>query len=319
MGEYWDCQNGHQNEMPLYASPGACAMAPCDGYYDGGGYSQGDDPAPAEPEHADDCEEDTAASMPPEPASYPEDDATQDCPGAHEAAPGGSQTDLEWIFDPEASTIDRLADPEAARRYRQKRWDRNDYPGNDGPNEGIAARLHRKLRELCPERRANSGPVAVVTRRQFERSAKFQRYVRDQVSNSEGLGDRINKHAAAAFVRMRDAAAADGVTLDILDGYRSPEVSQARAEENGNPNAVASFSSHNLGLAVDLRMSQDDQTYSEVSTRPFSNVIAMRQSPVHKWLFLNAARFGWYPYTNEPWHWEYNPEGFSDTFREEYS
>jgi hypothetical protein len=33
----------------------------------------------------------------------------------------------------------------------------------------------------------------------------------------------------------------------------------------------------------------------------------MRQSPVHKWLFLNAARFGWFPYNAEPWHWEYNP------------
>jgi len=40
----------------------------------------------------------------------------------------------------------------------------------------------------------------------------------------------------------------------------------------------------------------------------------MRQSPVHKWLFLRGGAYGWYPYQHEPWHWEYNPSGFRATF-----
>jgi hypothetical protein len=38
------------------------------------------------------------------------------------------------------------------------------------------------------------------------------------------------------------------------------------------------------------------------------------ESPVHKWLFVNGEQYGWYPYQNEPWHWEYNPPGFRELF-----
>jgi hypothetical protein len=31
-------------------------------------------------------------------------------------------------------------------------------------------------------------------------------------------------------------------------------------------------------------------------------------------LFMRGASFGFYQYRNEPWHWEYNPEGFRQTF-----
>ena len=33
----------------------------------------------------------------------------------------------------------------------------------------------------------------------------------------------------------------------------------------------------------------------------------MASLPVYKWLQINAELFGFYPYTREPWHWEYNP------------
>ena len=46
-----------------------------------------------------------------------------------------------------------------------------------------------------------------------------------------------------------------------------------------------------------------------------SNVAGMRASPVYKWMLLRGAEFGWFPYGNEPWHWEYNPEDFRDRFR----
>ena len=36
-----------------------------------------------------------------------------------------------------------------------------------------------------------------------------------------------------------------------------------------------------------------------------SNRMIQVQTPVYKWLVKNAARFGFYPYFYEPWHWEY--------------
>jgi hypothetical protein len=38
-----------------------------------------------------------------------------------------------------------------------------------------------------------------------------------------------------------------------------------------------------------------------------ANVGRLRTLPAYKWLAANAERFGFYPYTREPWHWEYNP------------
>ena len=45
-----------------------------------------------------------------------------------------------------------------------------------------------------------------------------------------------------------------------------------------------------------------------------AEVVRMRESPVHKWLLLRGEEFGWYPYQNEPWHWEYNPPGFREIY-----
>ncbi|MEO8377509.1 MAG: hypothetical protein ABI579_07545, partial [Candidatus Sumerlaeota bacterium] len=57
----------------------------------------------------------------------------------------------------------------------------------------------------------------------------------------------------------------------------------------------------------------------EITTKPMSEVVRMRESPVHKWLFLRADQFGWYPYQNEPWHWEYNPNPeFRDLFWKDF-
>ena len=67
---------------------------------------------------------------------------------------------------------------------------------------------------------------------------------------------------------------------------------------------------------VDLRMSTRRQHFSEVSAKDFQNVVDMTAAPAHKWMFLHGESFGWYPYQHEPWHWEYNPSGFRDAFRE---
>ena len=94
----------------------------------------------------------------------------------------------------------------------------------------------------------------------------------------------------------------------------SREVARRNAVRAGNPNAVASFSSHSLGLAIDFKLSHGDLKVDETTTRPMAEVVRMRESPVHKWLVLRGEEFGWYPYQNEPWHWEFNPPGFREIY-----
>ena len=95
---------------------------------------------------------------------------------------------------------------------------------------------------------------------------------------------------------------------------RTHAQSVAAATASGNRRARAAFSSHNLGLAVDFSMSDEVRSYEETETFPMQGVVDMRESSVHRWLFLNAHRFGWYPYHDEPWHWEFNPPGFREVF-----
>ncbi len=33
----------------------------------------------------------------------------------------------------------------------------------------------------------------------------------------------------------------------------------------------------------------------------------MRQTSAFHWMVTHAEGFGFYPYDQEPWHWEYNP------------
>jgi D-alanyl-D-alanine dipeptidase len=127
---------------------------------------------------------------------------------------------------------------------------------------------------------------------------------------------RLFEEAARAFERMAQVASYDSVELKILDSYRSPATAEANAAASGNPQAVAKFSSHTLGLAVDLQMSTATQRFLETTTHPMSNVAGMRAAEAHKWMVMRGAKFGWFPFGNEPWHWEYNPPGFRDRFRQ---
>jgi hypothetical protein len=231
----------------------------------------------------------------------------------------------QFITDPQASSLDLLG-PQLSARYRNFQWHRLDFPGNAegeaaGPNEGRAREMVRNLNTIRPERRANIGGDPVVTETQFSRR-RMRQYVDEQAIEVPGTGGfRLNRHANEKFVEMRAAAHADGVELAPAGGrgsfYRAPEVSQA-ASAGQNPVAIAGFSAHNLGLAIDLQMSAGTQRYQETTTRPMQNVVDMRQSPVHKWMFIHGARFGFHPYQVEPWHFEYNPPGFPALFMREY-
>src|SRR5262249_18469545 len=185
-----------------------------------------------------------------------------------------------------------------------------------GPNEDRAQQMFAALTRLRPERRANHGDAAAVRADEFD--AAMQARIQAALAPVTGEpGQRLHREAAVAYERMRAAAAADGVTLAIGNSYRTPARAQANAARAGNPAAVAAFSSHTLGLAVDLNMSHGRLRFAETSTRPFQNLVDMYKSPVHKWMFLRGEAHGWFPYRREPWHWEYNPPGFRDRLRQE--
>jgi hypothetical protein len=219
-----------------------------------------------------------------------------------------------FILDRGSSTLDLLGE-RRSRRYRRFAWGENDFPGGaGGANEARASEMIRALNDIRPERRANSTDDAVIGRREVDRD--METTIRSQFVNVEGQGShRLHRDAAASFARMHAAAAAEGVDLRILDADRRFEASRRRAAEAGNNRAVADFSSHNLGLAIDFRLSVRGQRFREVRTRPFQNVVDMHAAPAHKWLFLRGEAFGWYAFHHEPWHWEYNPPGFRETFR----
>lgn len=218
-----------------------------------------------------------------------------------------------FIHDPTMSSLDLLPLPDRAR-YKTFLWHDDDYPGGpEGPNEDAVLQMDLALGRVRPERRANSTVTAVVVREEFD-DAMWQAI---QARRAEVPGQaprQLDRDALSSFLVMREAARRDGVDLVILSSDRLPEVAAANAERAANPYAVARFSSHILGLAMDLQLSQDAVRVREVSTRPMSNIIAMRSSPVHKWMFLHGDAYGWYPYQHEPWHWEYNPPGFRGRF-----
>jgi D-alanyl-D-alanine carboxypeptidase len=105
---------------------------------------------------------------------------------------------------------------------------------------------------------------------------------------------RLLPPAATAWEEMRAAAAIDGIDLKVIDSYRTWE-SQERAHEahlrgEKKANVLApGHSEHGNGLAVDVT----------------NGSIIGRDDPEWAWLQSNATRFGWFPISNETWHWEF--------------
>lgn len=100
--------------------------------------------------------------------------------------------------------------------------------------------------------------------------------------------------AASAWEEMRAAAAADGIDLQAVDLYRTWESQnnayQAHLRGDKTANVLPpGTSQHGVGLAVDIT----------------NGHIVGVGDPEHAWLRDNASRYGWYPISNESWHWEF--------------
>jgi hypothetical protein len=216
-----------------------------------------------------------------------------------------------WIRSTDRSAIELVADERLRRRLLEEiDWNREYFPGNlDAKNKRASGRLAEELFNAM---------ARVTPERRVPRGVRFHDVTRVVTSVPGNPDQKLFPEAHDSFVRMRDAAAADGVRLEILSSWRSLARQQAARARQANPNAVApGISAHNYGLAVDLNMRVPGLSLVNVSTRArdkMANMVRMYRSPNYKWLVLNGSRFGWFPYKREPWHWEYNPPGFKERF-----
>lgn len=127
--------------------------------------------------------------------------------------------------------------------------------------------------------------------------------------------------AARAWLRLRDAALADGIVLEAISGYRSHdyqlgifERKRARGQavdEILTVNAAPGFSEHHSGLALDI--GSVDEPPAEAS---------FERTPAFAWLRDNAGGYGFsmsYPRDNphgivyEPWHWRFTAAAISSS------
>lgn len=135
-------------------------------------------------------------------------------------------------------------------------------------------------------------------------------------TNIYGHRQQMAPRAAAALLRMRDAAARDGINLQVVSAFRSIRYQQGivrRKLASGQDlarilrvNAAPGYSQHHSGRAVDLATPGYDVLE-----------IGFERSPAFAWLRRHGAQFSFrlsYPRGNvhnidyEPWHWYWNPD-----------
>lgn len=266
---------------------------------------------------------------------------------AKKAKTDGRGSGGDFLLDTERSYLSKIP---GGKEYLDFKWHRLDFPdtkeavgknpseehlaelradpqlvlfqeGKDwyikGAHQAKAERMLAVLATRVPERRANTGQYAVLTKPEFKQNAAaYDSYIAMQVKKVAGQGDlRLNEHAQVAFEKMQAAALKDGVKLIIGNSFRSRATAEANAKKADNSKAVADFSTHSLGLAVDLnlKVAAIKDQFVEQSTR-MDRMVNMYKSPSYKWMAEHGREYGWFAYRNEPWHWEYNPPGFRDTF-----
>ncbi|WP_042876357.1 D-alanyl-D-alanine carboxypeptidase family protein [Cupriavidus necator] len=229
----------------------------------------------------------------------------------------------EWVLALHRSALERLPDPAQRTRFLQQDWSDIEFPGNVPRGQSATVEIKRNwalARELF------GAMAGVVPERRVPKTIRFRdRPVRPVPGQPR---QQLFGEARDAFVRMCEAARQDGVELSILSSWRSRARQAAASANQPNPNAVArKASAHMYGLAIDLRMGVAGLPVKEINTRvdrataakagtaaKMGNLVRMYRSPVYKWMSLRAREFGWYPYRNEPWHWEYNPPGLKARF-----
>jgi D-alanyl-D-alanine carboxypeptidase len=144
-------------------------------------------------------------------------------------------------------------------------------------------------------------------RPQFAEAARLT----DAEPNVVGTMQQLAPETAAAWHKMKQRAANDGVQLLLVSGFRSirhqADIIRRKLAAGQSieailaVNAAPGFSEHHTGRAVDI---------ATLGTRPLT--AEFDQSEAFKWLQANAAAFGFrmpygrgnrYGFEYEPWHW----------------
>ena len=134
-------------------------------------------------------------------------------------------------------------------------------------------------------------------------------------ANPDGRDILLAPSAAAAWVRMRDAATASGVRLVAISGFRSverqAEIIRGKLAAGETIDAILRtmaaprYSEHHTGRAIDI---------GAPDVAPLTE--DFERTPAFRWLQAHAGRHGFrlsYPRGNahgiayEPWHWCFRP------------
>lgn len=128
--------------------------------------------------------------------------------------------------------------------------------------------------------------AAAEARPQLAKGYRHGKPLRLRVVEVDGLTVEVS--TARAFRAMQRAAAADGIALRVVSGFRTferqAELYRAWRRGAGHRAARPGHSNHQAGRALDLDLATG--TYA--------------------WLQANARRHGFHrTVRGEPWHWEY--------------
>ncbi|MEJ2533908.1 MAG: D-alanyl-D-alanine carboxypeptidase family protein [Gammaproteobacteria bacterium] len=200
------------------------------------------------------------------------------------------------------------------------------FDGASAEPDAGSGRRRLYLRRHFPRRQTRYGARIRELNRELGISGNYGRRHRlplqeesaelaDAGTDAFGRPARLAPAAAAAWRRMCEAAAANGVTLQIASAFRSVDYQAgiiARKRERGlsmdeilHASAAPGYSEHHTGCAVDV-------------TTPGSEPLeeSFEATAAHAWLQDHAAGVGFslsYPRDNrhgiayEPWHWRFRP------------
>jgi D-alanyl-D-alanine carboxypeptidase len=174
-------------------------------------------------------------------------------------------------------------------------------------NASYEQRVHEALRDL-------GVPLDLVRRRKLPLCSEATSLVVVEV-DARGRELRLSPAAAAAWTKMKSAAAGESVALHLISAFRSfdrqcdivrekLQCGQSIAEIL-SVSAPPGYSEHHTGRAVDIGASADD---------PLEE--AFERSDAYAWLAANASEHGFYlsyprgnpfGYRYEPWHWVHRP------------
>ena len=161
-----------------------------------------------------------------------------------------------------------------------------------GPSSGAAERSASR-EGAAPAAGAAAGPSSGAAGASIERGALGGNGMIPAANLTPiGAGHKLQGSAAAAYMKMVDAAKAEGVSWGITDSYRSydAQVDVARRKglySQGGLAAKPGTSNHGWGLATDLKLDGKAQ----------------------QWMQKHAGEYGFSTIPREPWHWEFGKGG----------